>query len=95
MHIFSAYSSDPRKRYELFLKATQMDVIIEKLNLCSDQIVKARAQLDLQVKLTEMLKNKRDDAQKKLEQFQSVASLKVISQVKQNCFDLKKGFNFI
>lgn len=54
-----------------------MDVIIEKLNMCNDHILKAKSQLDMQIKLSETLKKKRDESQKKLEQFESVASLRV------------------
>lgn len=75
--MFLLCSSDPKKRFELFLKATQMDVIIEKLNMCNEHILKAKSQMDMQSKLAESLKKKRDEALKKLERFQSVANLRV------------------
>lgn len=74
-------SSDPKKRFQLFLKATQMDVIIEKLDACSHQNVKAKAQLELQMKVSESLKEAKEKAERKYLQFESVERFKVSKKV--------------
>lgn len=45
--------------------------------MCYEQSRKAKAQLEVEIKKAETLKKKRDEAQKKLERFQSVAYLRV------------------
>lgn len=79
MHIFNCLlnSSNPKKRYELFLKATQMDVIIEKLNGCLQQIDISKAKFKLQQKQHYKLLEIQKKAQEKLNQFKSMEPLKV------------------
>lgn len=66
------------------MRATQMDIIIEKLNSCSEQIQKARDQLTIQAKLSEKLKKSQDEAEHKLKQFRSTEPLKVNHQFKMH-----------
>lgn len=70
------FSSNPKKRYELFLKATQLDVIIEKLNGCLQiaQVSKAKFK-DQQRKLRDAKEVQRK-ANEKLNQFKSMEPLK-------------------
>lgn len=87
-------SSDPKKRFQLFLKATQMDVILEKLEACSKQISKAKAQLQLQVKVSETLKEAKEKAERKFMQFQSVERFKVSHLAHTNESDYLKFSKF-
>lgn len=78
-------SSNPKKRYELFLKATQLDVIIEKLDGCLKQVDVAKNKFKSQqrqhVNYLEMQKK----AHEKLNQFKSMEPLKV-SRRRQQLF---------
>lgn len=75
--LFSIHSSNPKKRYQLFQKATQMDVILEKLGACTQQMQKSREQLEFQKKTAAQLKKCLDAAEEKHLQFQSIERLKV------------------
>lgn len=70
-------SSNPKKRYELFLKATQLDVIIEKLNSCLHQTTAAKAKYMAQKKQNNNLRDIQKKAHEKLNQFKSMEPLKV------------------
>lgn len=70
-------SSNPKKRYELFLKATQLDIIIEKLDECQRDIEKARTSYRSHLKATQALEEKFTEIVKKVAQFQSMEPLKV------------------
>lgn len=54
-----------------------MDVILEKLGACTQQIHKARDQLEFQEKTSAQLKKTMDEAEHKFLQFQSIERLKV------------------
>lgn len=69
--------SDPSKRYQLFRRATQMDVILEKLNSCREQLIAARTQLEYQNDITDTLKKTKDDVKEKYLEMQSVSVIKV------------------
>lgn len=75
------YSSNPKKRYELFLKATQLDVIIEKLDACLQQVTIAKAKYKAQQRQHENYVEAQKKAHEKLNQFKSMEPLKV-----RNCF---------
>lgn len=70
-------SSNPKKRYELFLKATQLDVIIEKLNGCLQQTNTAKVKYMTQKRQYMSLKEIQKKAHDKLNQFKSMEPLKV------------------
>ncbi|XP_031633548.1 structural maintenance of chromosomes protein 6 [Contarinia nasturtii] len=68
--------SNPKKRYELFLKATQLDVTIEKLNGCLQQLQTAKGKYKLLLKTHENYEDIQKKAHTKLEQFKSMEPLK-------------------
>lgn len=70
-------SSNPKKRYELFLKATQLDVIIEKLNACLQQTNAAKAKYMTQKRKYLNMQEIQKKAHDKLNQFKSMEPLKV------------------
>lgn len=74
---FMNYSSNPKKRYELFLKATQLDVIIEKLNASSQQVSIANAKCKAQQRQHANYVEAQKKAHEKLNQFKSMEPLKV------------------
>lgn len=55
-----------------------MDIVVEKLNACSEKIAKSKALLECQVNLSEKLKKARDAAEEKFDQVNSIEKLKVI-----------------
>lgn len=71
------FSSNPKKRYELFLKATQLDVIIEKLNDCLTQTNLARGAFKTQARQHQNNLEIQKKAHEKLNQFRSMEPLKV------------------
>lgn len=73
-------SSNPKKRYELFLKATQLDVIIEKLNGCLQQTNTAKVKYMTQKRQYMGLKEIQKKAHDKLNQFKSMEPLKVCTK---------------
>lgn len=70
-------SSNPKKRYELFLKATQLDVIIEKLDGCLHQTNTAKIKYKAQQRQHDNYTEIQKKAHEKLKQFQSMEPLKV------------------
>ena len=58
------------------MKATQLDVIIEKLNACSEHNKKARKQLQLQMQLSEQLKKSVCEAEERMRLCKSVQTLR-------------------
>lgn len=59
------------------MKATQLDVVIEKLNGCIQQLSNAKTKYDAQQKLQESLELTKRKAEQKLNQFRSMEPLKV------------------
>ncbi|XP_055325596.1 structural maintenance of chromosomes protein 6 [Sitodiplosis mosellana] len=68
--------SNPKKRYELFLKATQLDVIIEKLDGCLQQVNTAKAKFKSQQRQHVNYLEAQKKAHEKLNQFKSMEPLK-------------------
>lgn len=71
------YSSDPKKRYELFLKATQFDIIIEKLQSCSEHMKSTKGSLAAQQEISKDLKKKYDEAAMQISRLNSVNPIRV------------------
>lgn len=76
--------SDPKKRFKFFLKATQIDTVIEKLNDCSSHYSSAKKQLEYQKNVVVSLKEERDKVQTKFNSLQSIGFLKVRTYSFQN-----------
>lgn len=74
-------SSNPKKRYELFLKATQLDIIIEKLDECTHAIEKGKAYYRSHQIACQALQEKKTEIDKKVSQFQSMEPLKVFRKI--------------
>ncbi|KAG4076078.1 hypothetical protein HA402_011424 [Bradysia odoriphaga] len=68
--------SDPKKRFKFFLKATQIDTVIEKLNDCSSHYVSAKKQLEFQKNVVVSLKTELDKIRTKYDSLQSIGYLK-------------------
>ncbi|XP_037041026.1 structural maintenance of chromosomes protein 6 isoform X2 [Bradysia coprophila] len=68
--------SDPKKRFKFFLKATQIDTVIEKLNDCSSHYVSAKKQLEFQKNVVVSLKAELEKIQTKFDSLQSIGYLK-------------------
>lgn len=80
------FSSNPKKRYQLFLKATQLDVIIEKLDQATVQINVAKTKYKAQQRQHGILLDEQKKAQEKLNQFKSMEPLRVSATHKKNIF---------
>lgn len=74
---FLTNRSDPKKRFKFFLKATQIDTVIEKLNDCSSHYASAKKQLEYQKNVVVSLKDELDKVQTKFNSLQSIGFLKV------------------
>lgn len=74
-------SSNPKKRYELFLKATQLDVIIEKLDASMQQVIFAKTEYKAQQKQHHNYLEIQKKAHEKLNQFRSMEPLKVCKSI--------------
>lgn len=55
------YSSDPKKRYELFLKATQLDIINKELQGSFEQLETEKGKLAAYQEISEDLKREYDE----------------------------------
>lgn len=72
-----SFSSNPAKRFELFLRATQMDVILHSVETCHKESLKFREELKYHEKLAEENKKEMEKAKEKFAQFQSMEVMKV------------------
>ncbi|KAJ6634725.1 Structural maintenance of chromosomes protein 6 [Pseudolycoriella hygida] len=68
--------SDPKKRFKFFLKATQIDTVIEKLNDCSIHYLSSKKQLEYMKTVATSLKEEVEKLQSKFSSLQSVKVLK-------------------
>lgn len=75
----SLRSSDPKKRFQLFLKATQIETIMEKLNTCAVHVKNAKIELKYQRELAQAQEKALSETQHRYDQLQSVSMLKVVS----------------
>lgn len=64
-------------QYKLFMKATQLDIIIERLNDCVVQLKQSRVKYEGQKQSHEALVKEQEDIERKVEQFQSMEPLRV------------------
>jgi chromosome segregation ATPase len=87
-----SFSSDPKKRYQLFLKATQIDAIIEKLNDCNEHYTSAKHQLEYQKKGIDQLKKDLAAIEDKYMKMKSVETLKV--SIGAACYTADQGLSF-
>lgn len=71
------FSSDPKKRFQLFLKATQIETIMEKLNSCSVHVKNARIGLKHQRELLESYEKSFAETQERYDRLMSVEAIKV------------------
>lgn len=71
-------SSDPKKRFQLFLKATQIETIMEKLNSCSVHVKNARIGLKHQRELLESYEKTLAETQERYTRIMSVEAIKVL-----------------
>lgn len=90
------FSSNPKKRFELFYKATQLDVIIEKLDQATHQFSVAKTKFFAQRRLHANNVEEQKKAHEKLNQFQSMEPLKVSTSICIHAELLKKiSFPFV
>lgn len=68
--------SDPKKRYHLFQKATQIETVINKLNNCGETYTMAKTRLAIMSKQLEIQAKELNDVIEKYKQLKSVESLK-------------------
>lgn len=68
--------SDEKKQYNLFLKASQIDVITSKLNGCTPQLENAKHNLDCNEKSLQYIEREIEDMQQKYNNLQSVEKLR-------------------
>ncbi|XP_062715396.1 structural maintenance of chromosomes protein 6 [Aedes albopictus] len=73
--------SDEKKQYSLFLKATQIDAIISKLNGCTPQLENAKHNLDCNEKSLQYIGREIEEMQHKYENLQSVEKWKDLVKV--------------
>lgn len=66
----------PKKNYELFLKATQMEIILEKLNKCVQLYNKYKAKLTVSTKQLEHAEKELRELEVKYERLKSVEEIK-------------------
>lgn len=64
-------------QYQLFLKATQLDVIIARLNDCVDTLKCSKIKFHSQTQSHEKLVQQQEDIEHKIEQFRSMEPLRV------------------
>lgn len=64
-------------QYKLFLKATQLDIIIERLNECISMLKQSKTKFDYHKQAHESLKKQQEEIERKKEQFQSMEPLRV------------------
>lgn len=75
--IFFFARSDPKKRFKFFLKATQVDTAIEKLNDCGSHYTAAKKHFEFQKTLLKTAKEELSKIQAKYDSLQSIGYLKV------------------
>lgn len=68
--------SNPKKRFQLFLKATQFETIIEKLNDCQGPYKHSKLQLDYQRKVLHAQQQELRDVEDKYERLLSLDAVK-------------------
>lgn len=66
-------------QYQLFLKATQLDVIIERLNDCVETLKSSKIKSRTQMQSHEKLVKQQEEIDQKIEQFRSMEPLRVCS----------------
>lgn len=66
-------------QYQLFLKATQLDVIIERLNDCVETLKSSKIKSRTQMQSHEKLVKQQEEIEQKIEQFRSMEPLRVCS----------------
>lgn len=69
--------SNPKKRFQLFLKATQFETIIEKLNDCHGPYKHSKLQLDYQRKVMDAQQKELQVVEEKFERLLSLDAVKV------------------
>lgn len=74
---YSICSSDPKLQYQLFLKATQIDIILSKLEDCITYHKQAVYHLTCRKKILETLTIELEFIQDKFERLKSVKYIKV------------------
>lgn len=68
--------SDPKKLFQLFMKATQIDLIIQKLNECQEPLLRSKAQLEHAKKSLDAKKIEMKRLKERYHQLQSMETLK-------------------
>lgn len=79
--IISRSSSDPKKRFELFVKATQLEVITEKLNSCCHDYDIVKTKYEEHKNASEETQMKLKEAEKKFRLMKSMDKMKVSSYI--------------
>ena len=72
---------DPKKLYQFFLKATQIETIIEKLNSCFQSATNSKCKLEHLNRSCKHMDKEITVIKEKHEKLQSVAKLRVRSQI--------------
>ena len=75
--IFFYLRSDPKIRFKLFLKATQLDVIVEKLDSCVPKLKEAKYVHKQQLAVLQKLKETYEQTETMYNRLQSVQKIKV------------------
>lgn len=73
---------DPKKLYQFFLKATQIETIIDKLNSCFQSAANSKSKLEHLNNSCKQMDKELTVIKEKHEKLQSVAKLRVRSQIK-------------
>lgn len=76
-HLKFDYRCDPKKLYQFFLKATQIEAIIEKLNACFASGSNSKAQLANMNKTMKVVEKDLNDLQQKYIRLKSVDNIRV------------------
>lgn len=82
---FFSCSSNPKKNYQLFMRATQLQLTLEKLNECALLFDEAMQQFDYQTRANTLLKNQLAETKASYERLQATENVKV----------KKKHFRFV
>lgn len=77
LFIFQPYSSNPKMQYQLFMKATQLDVITQRLDECILIIRSSKVKLQSHMQSHAALQKQQDAIDCKVKQFQSMEPLRV------------------